>query len=62
MAHTKEEYAEARKQKVALFNLLLKKNGLKKQDLYDMVMQEYIVDNLSKLTSKEKKMFDALVF
>lgn len=59
--HTKEELAEIYKQKKELFELLLKKVGLKRKDLYDLARQEFVVSNIDELTKAEKKQFDKLV-
>ncbi len=60
--HTKEELAEIYKQEKELFELLLKKVGLKRKDLYDLARQEFVVSNIDELTKAEKKQFDKLVF
>ena len=60
--HTKEKLAEIYKQEKELFELLLKKVGLKRKDLYDLARQEFVVANIDELTKAEKKQFDKLVF
>lgn len=59
---TKAELAEINKQTKDLFELLLKKTGSKKKDVYDLAEQRFIVANLDVLTSAEKKQFTKLVF
>ena len=58
----KEAIAEAKRQERELLALLLKKTGVKKQDLVDMVLREFIKDNLSLITPTERKRFTKLVF
>ncbi len=60
--YTKEELAEIYKQKKELFELLLKKVGLKRKDLYDLARQDFVVSNIDELTKAEKKQFDKLYF
>lgn len=59
---TKKELAEINKQTKMLFDLLLKKTGAKKKDVYDLAEQRFIAANLDVLTSSEKKQFTKLVF
>lgn len=59
---TKAELAEINKQTKDLFELLLKKTGSKKKDVYDLAEQRFIVANLDVLTNAEKKQFTKLVF
>lgn len=54
--------SEAKKQEKELLLLLLKKTGVKKQDLVDMVLREFIKENLSLITPAERKRFTKLVF
>ncbi|MBR4349984.1 MAG: hypothetical protein IKP99_04590 [Bacteroidales bacterium] len=60
--YTKEEYENAKKQKEELFELILKKTGVSKKDLFDVAKQEFIVANLDVVTAKERKKFPDLVF
>jgi len=60
--YTKEEYAEAKKQKEALFKLILKKTGISYKELLDFVKQDFIKANLDVVTPTEKTQFDRLVF
>jgi hypothetical protein len=60
--YTKEEYALAKKQSDELFNLILKKTGTSKTELFDIAKQRYIRANLDVVTPAEKKQFNMLVF
>ena len=51
-----------RRQSEELLKLLLKKTGTKHSDLVELAEQEFIIANISILTSAEKKQFDKLVF
>lgn len=59
--HTKEEYAEIKKQREELFKLILKKTGVKYTELLDEMIQNFIVNNLEVVTATEKQRFNKLV-
>ncbi len=62
MAASKEDIKIAEKQTKELFELLLKKTGVKKKDLFDIAIASFIRDNLELITPSEKKKFSKLVF
>jgi len=51
---------DVKKQTNELLVLLLKKTGVKKQDLYEMITREFIKENLYLLTPDERKHFNSL--
>ena len=51
---------KVKQQNKELLELLLKKTGVKRQDLIDMIYREFVIDNLSLLTPAERKQFDCL--
>ena len=51
---------DVKKQTNELLLLLLKKTGVKKQDLYEMITREFIKENLYLLTPAERKHFNSL--
>lgn len=51
---------EVKKQSKELFELLLKKTGVKKQDIIEMATREFIKENLGMLTTAERQQFDCL--
>ena len=59
--HTKEEYAEIKKQREELFKLILKKTGVKYTELLDEMIQNFIVNNLEVVTAAERQRFNKLV-
>ncbi|MBO4735650.1 MAG: hypothetical protein J5614_04570 [Paludibacteraceae bacterium] len=59
---TKEDIKEAEKETKELFELLLKKTGVKKKDLIDLMVGQFIKENLDLVTPAEKKKFPKLVF
>ena len=59
---TKSEYREIVRQKMDLFNLILKKTGITKEDVLLPVIQEFINENMDVLTKAELKKFDKLIF
>ncbi|MBR6250283.1 MAG: hypothetical protein IKR17_03680 [Bacteroidales bacterium] len=59
---TQQEYSEIMKQKRALFALLLKKTGVKKEEIYRLAMEEFINANWDELTTTERRKFNKLVF
>lgn len=60
MAKTKEQTVDS--QIKELFEYLLKKTGVKKKDLVDMMMRDFIQGNLDLVSESDKKKFDKLVF
>lgn len=56
----KEFKEDVKKQTNELLVLLLKKTGVKKQDLYAMITREFIKENLYLLTPAERKHFNSL--
>lgn len=44
-----------------LLELLLKKTGAKKKEIFELAEQQFIVANLDLLTAAEKKKFNKLV-
>ncbi|MBQ6275129.1 MAG: hypothetical protein IJK62_00275 [Bacteroidales bacterium] len=61
MAKSKEELAEITRQHKMLLELLLKKTGAKKKEIFELAEQQFIVANLDLLTAAEKKKFNKLV-
>ena len=59
---TKEDIKEAEKETKELFELLLKKTGVKKKDLIDLMVGQFIKENRDLVTPAEKKKFPKLVF
>ncbi|MBE6329451.1 MAG: hypothetical protein E7072_04955 [Bacteroidales bacterium] len=57
---TKED-KEIDKQTKELFELILKKTGIKKKDFFDMSIDSFIKHNLDLITPAEKKKFTKLV-
>ena len=51
---------EMKKQNKELLELLLKKTGVKKKDLVDMVLRDFIKENLYLLSPEERQQFDCL--
>ena len=60
--YTREEYALAKKQTKELLNLILKKSGVKHQEIVEMAERRFIRANLDIVTPTERKQFDRLVF
>lgn len=60
MAKTKEQTVDS--QIKELFEYLLKKTGVKKKDLVNMMMRDFIRGNLDLVSESDKKKFDKLVF
>lgn len=58
---TKSEYNEIVRQKKDLFNLILKKTGIKQDDVLLPVIQQFINENIDVLTKTELKKFDKLI-
>ncbi len=58
---TKEDIKEAEKETKELFELLLKKTGVKKKDLIDLMVGQFIKEKLDLVTAAEKKKFPKLV-
>ena len=50
------------KQLYELFELLLKKSGVKKKDLMDIMVRSFIKENVDLVSESDKKKFDKLVF
>lgn len=59
---TKEGSNTVDKQLYELFELLLKKSGVKKKDLMDIMVRSFIRENLDLVSESDKKKFDKLVF
>lgn len=59
---TKDEYKAILKQKTELFELLLKRTGVKKEDVFLFAMDEFITANIDKISESELKQFDKLVY
>mgnify|MGYP003538934710 FL=1 len=59
---TKEGNNTVDKQLYELFELLLKKSGVKKKDLMDIMVRSFIKENLDLVSESDKKKFDKLVF
>ncbi|MCQ2210319.1 MAG: hypothetical protein MJZ34_08510 [Paludibacteraceae bacterium] len=59
---TKKDEIEIEKQLKELFELLLKKTGVKKKDLMDMMIRSFIKENLDLVSASDKKKFDKLIF
>lgn len=58
----KKQFTEkVKKQNKELLDLLLKKTGVKRHDLIEMIYREFVMDNLDLLTPAERKQFDCLV-
>lgn len=51
---------EMKKQNKELLELLLKKTGVKKKDLVDMVLRDFVKENLYLLSPEERQQFDCL--
>ena len=61
MTETDKKFKEdVKKQTNELLVLLLKKTGVKKHDLYEMITREFIKENLYLLTPAERKHFNSL--
>lgn len=58
----KERNNTVDKQLYELFELLLKKSGVKKKDLMDLMVRSFIQENLDLVSESDKKKFDKLVF
>ncbi|MBR4839294.1 MAG: hypothetical protein IK005_02320 [Paludibacteraceae bacterium] len=58
---TKKEYNEILRQKMDLFDLILKKTGITKEDVLLPIIQDFINENLDVLTKSEIKKFDKLI-
>ena len=59
---TKKNTSEVEKQLKELFELLLKKSGVKKKDLMDLMIRSFIKENLDLITASDRKKFDKLIF
>lgn len=59
---TKTEYREIIRQKMDLFNLILKKTGITREDVLLPTIQEFINENMDVLNKTELKRFDKLIF
>ena len=59
---TKKETDTVDKQIYELFEVLLKKSGVKKKDLMDIWVRSFIKENLDLVSESDKKKFDKLVF
>lgn len=63
---TKKEEAQKAKEMKAMYleliDILLKRAGLKAEDIYDTAMKSWASKNLDLLTPSEMKKFDKLVF
>ena len=59
---TKKETDTVDKQLYELFDLLLKKSGVKKKDLMDIWVRSFIKENLDLVSESDKKKFYKLVF
>lgn len=59
---TKTEYREILRQKMDLFNLILKKTGITQEDVLLPTIQEFINENMDVLNKTELKRFNKLIF
>lgn len=60
MANTKAQTVDS--QIKELFEYLLKKTGVKKKDLEDLMMRDFIQGNLDEIPEDIKKKYNKLVF
>ena len=60
MANAKNQTADS--QIKELFEYLLKKTGVKKKDLVDLMMRDFIQGNLDEIPDDVKKKYNKLVF
>lgn len=51
---------EMKKQNKELLELLLKKTGVKKKDLVEMVLRDFVKENLYLLSPEERQRFNCL--
>lgn len=58
----KKNTSEVEKQIKELFELLLKKSGVKKKDLMDLMIRSFIKENIDLITASDRKKFDKLIF
>lgn len=58
----KKNTSEVEKQLKELFELLLKKSGVKKKDLMDLMIRSFIKENIDLITASDRKKFDKLIF
>ena len=59
---TKKDTNTVDKQIYELFEVVLKKSGVKKKDLMDIWVRSFIKENLDLVSESDKKKFDKLVF
>jgi hypothetical protein len=56
----KKQNESIKREREMLLDILLKKVGLKKKDIVDFALQEWVAGNLEMLTPSEKKQFKYL--